>query len=60
MIGVYIERENVVIKLRGILKCSQFNVCATVPFDTTFRVFSIMCEAKGNAYLKSALIIIMI
>lgn len=53
MIGVCVEREDVVIELRGSFERLQFDVRATVPFNTTFRVFSIMCETKGDAHLKS-------
>jgi len=52
IIGVYVERENVVIKLRGSFECSQFNIRTTVPFNTTFRIFSIICETKGDTHLK--------
>lgn len=53
MIGVYVKRENIVIELRSGFERSQFNVRATVPFNMTFGVFSIVCQTKSNAHLKS-------
>lgn len=55
VIGVYVEWENVVIELRGSFECSQFDVCATVPFNMTFGILSIMRETKSDAHLKSTL-----
>lgn len=53
MIGVYVKRENIVIELCGSFKRSQFNVRATVPFNATFGVFSIVGQTKSNTHLQS-------
>lgn len=53
MIGVYIKWENIVIKLCGSFKRSQFNVRATVPLNATLGVFSIVGQTESNAHLQS-------
>lgn len=52
VIGVYIERHNVVIELRGALERSQLHVRATVPLDTARWILSVVRQTEGDAHLQ--------
>lgn len=52
MIGIYVEREDIMTELRGGLESTQLHVRTAVPSGKTGLVLSVMRQAKGDAHLE--------